>query len=81
MVAGLCIKIIVGMENYKFDVYVCLIKIKDKKIITTLKIIDKKLFGRNRILDNFITRKFESGSDIFPDPGDPKRPDPDPQHC
>ena len=24
-----------------------------------------------------------SGSDIFPDPdlGDPKRPDPDPQHC
>ena len=25
----------------------------------TLKIIDKKLFGRNCILDNFITRKFE----------------------
>ena len=25
----------------------------------TLKIKDKKLFGRNCILDNFITRKFE----------------------
>ena len=59
----------------------------------TLKIKDKKKFGRNCILDNFITRKSEllgpfvdkgSGSGIFsdrdPDPGDPKRPDPDPQH-
>ena len=35
------------------------LKIKDKKINMTLKIKDKKLFGRNCILDNFITRKFE----------------------
>ena len=52
-----------------------------------LKIKDKNLLGRNCILDNFITRKFEvdtwdlfedkgSGYGIFPDPSDPKRQDP-----
>ena len=59
----------------------------------TLKIKDKKLFGRNCNLDNFTWREIlnfrvlfvdkgsRSGSGIFPDPGDPKRPDPDrPQH-
>ena len=56
------------------------------KHLMTLKIKDKKLFGRNRIFDNFIWREnlnyrglfvdTGSGSDIFPDPGDPKRPDP-----
>ena len=59
-----------------------------------LKIKDKKLYGRNCILNNFITREnlnyrdlfvdkqSGSGSVIFPDPdpGDPKRPDSDPQH-
>ena len=54
----------------------------------TLKIEDKQSFGRNCILDNFIWRENltymglfvdkGSGSGIFPDPGDPKRPGPDP---
>ena len=59
----------------------------------TLKINRKILFGRNCILDNFIQREnlnyrglfvdkgSGSGSGIFPDPGGPKRPDPDSQHC
>ena len=47
----------------------------------TLKIKDKKLFGRNCILDSFITRKFEFHGVFLcifpdPDPGDPKSPDP-----
>ena len=52
----------------------------------THKIKDKKLFGRNCNLDNFIWRENLNysglfvdkgfGSGIFPDPGDPKRPDP-----
>ena len=61
-----------------------------------LKIKDKKLFGRNCILDNFITRKFDLQGvflwlqDPDPDPvfsrirvtqKDRIRPDPDPQHC
>ena len=54
----------------------------------TFKIKDKKLLGRNCILDNFITRKFELQGSFFwitdPDPGDSKkdriRPDSDPQH-
>ena len=58
------------------------------KHLMTLKIKDKKLFGRNCILDNFISREnlnyrglfVDEGSDIFPDPdpADPKRPDPAP---
>ena len=59
----------------------------------TLKIKDKKVFGRNCILEIFIKpenwnyrclfvdKGSGSGSGIFQDPGDPKRPDPDPQHC
>ena len=42
------------------------LKIKDKNIMT-LKIKGKQLFGRNCILDNFITRKFEWS--IFVDKG------------
>ena len=62
----------------------------------TRKINDKKLFGRNCILDNFITRKFELHGVLLwikdPDPDslfsrirvtqkDRIRPDSDPKHC
>ena len=35
------------------------LKIKDKKLLCHLKSKIKTLFGRNCILDNFITKKFE----------------------
>ena len=60
----------------------------------TIKIKDKKLLGLKCILDNCIQREYLNYRGLFvdkgsrfgifpdPDPGDPKRPDsdPDPQH-
>ena len=72
------------------------LKIRNKKILCHLKSKIKKLFGRNCILDNFITRKFDYHRVFLwiKDPApvfsririrvtqkDRIRPDPDPQHC
>ena len=69
------------------------LKIKDTKLLCHLKSKSKKLFGRNCVLDNFITRKFEKHGVFLwikdPDPvfsririrvtkKDRIRPDPDP---
>ena len=49
-------------------------KIKDKKLLCHIKSKIRKLFGRNCVLDNFITRKFElHGIFLWI-----KDPDPDP---
>ena len=42
----------------------------------TFKIKFKKLFGRNCILDNFISRENLNYRGLDPDLGDPNRPDP-----
>ena len=75
------------INNYLWHFYTIYINISWQ-----LKSKIKKWFWRNCILGNFIFREIQgsfvdkgSGSGIFPDPGDPKRPDPDPdpdpQHC
>ena len=71
------------------------LKMKDKKVIMTLKIkddkknyLDETVFQtilKRENLNNmglFVDKGSGSGPGIFwdPDPGDPKRPDPDPQH-
>ena len=60
-------------------------KIKDEKIIMTLKMKDKNIIWTKLYFRQFYNKKIlitwglfvdkGSGSGIFPDPGDPKRPD------